>query len=82
MKIPNGALVQVDGWVMLQGLPEGRYRVYYDAYKDRNDRIQVRKIYCFYRPRGKKCLVRHYMDNVDIMVKPADSSDFNKIVIL
>jgi predicted double-glycine peptidase len=71
-KIPDQALVRVDGFVMLKGLDEGTYRV-----QDRGDGT-----YQFYKPRGKRPLARHYTTSVDISVRPEGHRDLNKIVIL
>lgn len=70
-KIPNNTIVQVFGWVMLKGVEEGRYRVY-----NLGDGT-----YQFYKPQGKKPIIRHYITSVDLWVKDSNHPNNNKIVI-
>lgn len=71
-RIQHGAQVEVHGFVMLAKVPEGRYKVV-----NLGDGT-----YQFYRPRGTKALVRHYISSVDAWIKPQGDEDQNKIVIL
>jgi len=74
-KIPDGSVVDVEGWIMLKGVPAGTYRVEYGGDE------KGRKTYQFFRPRGKKPLARHYESEVDLWVKDEDHPDLNKIVV-
>ena len=70
-KIAQSAIVRVYGFVMLQRVDEGKYRV-----KNLGDGT-----YQFYRPRGRKPLVRHGSGFVDPWIK-ANGEDLNGIEIL
>ena len=74
MKLKVGDIIDVHGYVMLDKLDEGSYRVksissYYH-----------RQCYDFTKPRGKKVIVRHLVDNVDLSIKDKNNPDLNKIV--
>ena len=74
LKLKEGDIIVVHGWVMLNKLDEGSYRVA----KISNQHGQ--QIYDFSRPNGKKIIIRHYADNVDPWVKDQSNPDINKIV--
>lgn len=74
-KLKENDLVDVVGWVMLQKLEQGQYRIL------KISETNCQLVYSFSRPRGKKCLVRHYVKSIDLWVKPPNSPDLNKIVV-
>jgi hypothetical protein len=75
-KLNVGDIIEVQGFVMLNKLEPGRYRV-----KSIVRRHQGIDAYFFTRPRGKKVVVGHYVDNVDPWLRPSVSDpDLNKIV--
>lgn len=74
MKLKVGDIVRVEGWVMLEGLEEGRYRVAIVGQRYGND------TYTFCRPKGNKAVCRHYAHKVDAWLRPTDHPDRNKIV--
>jgi hypothetical protein len=59
MKAGEKYLVEVHGWIMCKGVNSGKYRIEISDY--RGDLIAT-----FYKPKGKKPIVRHYLD--DIMI--------------
>lgn len=61
LKEGDVVLVEVHGWVMCQGLPEGKYRMEIDKTKNRGYLISS-----FYKPKGKKLITRHYLCNIMI----------------
>ncbi len=71
-----GIYVEVHGFVMLKKVEPGRYRMLLGKGPGSME------IFWFYRPRGRKCIIGHYADDVLGMVKPADHPNLNKIVIL
>ena len=76
MKLREGSIIEVRGFVMLQNLNEGKYKV-----------NSVKKIYgcmaySFVKPFGKRVIVNHVADNVDCWVKSSSDEDLNKIVVL
>ena len=75
-KLQDGDLIEVQGFVMLKGLDEGRYRVRMISGPSGVP------VYDFRRPGGKKVLARHYASSVDISVKTADDEQINKIVVV
>lgn len=70
-KIKKAAIVRVYGFVMMQGVDEGRYRI-----KNLGD-----DTYQFYRPRGRKPIIRHRTGTVDPWIK-SNGEDLNGIEIL
>jgi len=78
MKKPSlpGIQVEVHGWVMLNKVEPGRYRMVLE--KGRGNM----SIFWFYRPRGRKSIIGHYADNVACWMKPADHPNLNKIVVI
>ena len=71
-----GIQVEVHGWVMLKKVPAGRYRM---LLTKGNGNMEI---FWFFRPKGKKCIIGHYADNVACWCKPADHPNLNKIVLL
>ena len=59
MKAGQKYLIEVHGWIMCKGVNSGKYRIEISDY--RGDLIAT-----FYKPRGKKPIARHYLD--DIMI--------------
>jgi hypothetical protein len=59
MKAGQKYLVEVYGWIMCKGVNSGKYRIEISDY--RGDLIAT-----FYKPKGKKPIVSHYLD--DIMI--------------
>jgi hypothetical protein len=72
MQIGDQYLVEVRGWIMCAKVESGRYRI--EIGKHRSGSL----VATFYRPRGKKPLVRHFVD--DIML--SDGENLNGTVIL
>lgn len=73
-KLKEGDVINVHGFVMLQKLEQGQYRI---------ARISERfkqKVYEFAKPKGKKIIVRHYANSVDGWIKTQDDENINKIV--
>lgn len=75
-KLRLGDVVRVDGWVMLKGLEAGSYRVCAVG------AIAGRVAYSFSRAKGRLVKAKHYADAVDAWVRPGDSEDLNKIVVI
>ena len=74
MKIPNKAIVAISGFVMLGSVEGGReYRIEHGAPHNN------RETYAFYRPRGKKAIIRHYVSDVDPFVVEQGATE-NKVV--
>ena len=71
-KLKQGDMVRVDGWIMLKGLPAGKYRV----------KKVDEKSYWFSKPRGTNTVARHLIDHIDAKVREPSNNDLNKIVIL
>ncbi len=59
MKAGQKYLVEVHGWIMCKGVNSGKYRIELSDYKGS-------LIATFYKPKGKKPIVRHYLH--DIMI--------------
>ena len=76
MKLKQGDLIQVHGFVMLAKLPEGQYRV-----KDTKPYGSL-EAYTFCRPNGNKTIVRHAADSVDAWIREPNHPDLNRIEIL
>lgn len=76
MKLKKGDIVEVHGWVMLEKLEAGKYRVKATGTQSGID------YYDFAKPRGSKTIVRHAITNVDPWVRDASNPDLNKIVLL
>lgn len=75
-KLQTGDKIEVVGFVMLEKLDPGFYKIgkiteHYGNFT-----------YNFLKPKGKKVIVRHYCDSVDPWVKSQDNEDLNKIVKL
>lgn len=69
-------IIEVQGFVMMQGLDPGLYRV-----KDITHTIYPEnKVYNLCKPNGNKVLVRHFANSLDGWLKKADNPDLNKIV--
>jgi hypothetical protein len=75
MKIPSGSIVEVHGWVMLEKIDEGRYRI------EPGKPCDVRDTYLFFKPRGKRPIIRHLASSVDLWIRDENDPDLNKIVI-
>jgi hypothetical protein len=75
-KLQPGTVVQVHGWPMLGKLEDGQ------KYRIETSNYQGIPTYSFKRPKGKKTIVRHYVDDVDPWIRPDNHPDLNKIVIL
>jgi hypothetical protein len=76
MKLKAGNVIEVFGWVMLEGVPAGKYKILSVG------EFYGRETYTFARPRGKKPLIRHYASSVDAWVRPAGHEDLNRIEVL
>jgi hypothetical protein len=76
MKLQTGDLIQVHGWVMLQKVAAGMYRV------KKIGSVHGVEFYDFSKPKGKKTIVRHAVNNVDPWLKDQNNSDLNKIVLV
>lgn len=76
MKLKTNDIIRVHGFVMLQGLEDGRrYRVkaitpYYGI-----------ATYSFARPKGRKTIVRHLASSVDVWISDENNRDLNKITV-
>lgn len=74
MKLEVGNIIEVHGWVMLKNLEGGnKYKV------TRVDKVHGRNAYFFSKARGKKEVVGHYINNVDMMINPSNN---NRIEII
>lgn len=73
MKIHNDGWVMVCGFVMLQGLDEGTYRV-------RVGKHYGYDTYTFYR--GKRIVARHVASSVDAWIRDPYTEDLNYILLL
>ena len=74
MKLQVGNVIEIFGWVMLNKLEDGcKYRV------SRIKKIYGEDVYIFTKARGKKEVVGHYVDSVDIMINPHNN---NRIEII
>jgi hypothetical protein len=78
MKKPSlaGIQVEVHGWVMLAKVKAGKYRMVLTKGPGNMS------IFWFFKPKGTKCIIGHYADDVSVWCKPADHPNLNKIVIL
>lgn len=75
-KLNMGDQIEVHGWIMLSGLPAGKYRI-------RNRGVwKGTQFYDFTTPRGTKQIVRHACSSVDAWIRDAEDEDLNKIVVL
>jgi len=72
--LQQGDMIQVFGWVMLNKLDEGRYRV------KRVGAIHGQLTYTFARPKGRIGIITHYASNVDPWLRDTADPDLNKIV--
>ena len=72
-KLKQDDLITVDGWVMLQKIEPGNYRIAKVSERHGN------KVYEFAKPKGKRIIVRHYAHNVDPWIKEQSNPDLNKI---
>lgn len=70
-KVKGSALIEVDGWVMLNKVDEGKYRI-----KNLGDGT-----YGFYKPNSKKQIIRHYCKDVDSWIRD-HSKDLNRIRVV
>ncbi len=76
MKAGQKYLVEVHGWIMCKGVEPGKYRIELSTYgKGIFERLTV----TFYKPKGKKPIVRHYLD--DIMIDNT-GRNFNRTEII
>jgi len=73
VKIEAECLVQVHGHPPLRGVA---FREFW-LVKNLGDGT-----YGFFRPRGKKMILRHYADGVDRCVRPAGHGDRNKLTAM
>lgn len=83
--IPDKAIVQVSGFVMLAEIDGGKkYRVEHSTHP--HGRGGVRRCYTFFKPRGRKAVVKHYIEDVDPFVvhygQNDVGSDWNKIEVI
>ena len=74
-KLLKDDIIEVHGWVMLDKIESGRYKIAGIT------EVHRQKLYSFCKPRGKKVIIRHYVSNVDPWVRDSDDPDLNKIVI-
>lgn len=75
-KITQPTLVRVHGWVMLDRIDEGVYRV------EPSQPHVGRATYNFYRPKGRRPIARHFAGSVDSWIHPAGHPDLNYIEII
>ena len=76
MKLQEGSIVEIFGWVMLNKIESGKkYRVR-KIYKHSGY-----DVYSFTFARGTKEIVNHYVENVDLWIKDHDV-DLNRIEII
>lgn len=73
MKLDEGDVIRVTGFVMLKDLDPGKYRV------SRVYEFFGRTAYAFTKPLGKEVLARHYASSVDAWIRPKGHPDLNKI---
>lgn len=69
MKLKTGDIIEVHGYVMLNKMPEGKYKVA----KINNN------VYYFSKAKGKKIIIGHFTHNVDLWIS---DSDLNKITVV
>lgn len=75
-KIPNGALVEVSGNVMLKGVKPGTYRIEHGSPEGKKPTYQ------FFKPKGSRPVARHFADSVDRTLRPEGHGDLNKTEIV
>lgn len=73
MKLKIGDIIEVHGFVMLEGLNPGRYRV-----KDIGEYKGI-PYYAFTLPKGKKVIVKHKVSSVDYSLSNQNNPDLNKM---
>lgn len=76
MKLKTNNIIQVHGEVFLAKIEGGQ------SYRIRTEKVNGLDVYRFYRPRGSKCLWRHYADAVDPWVRDPGCPDLNHIEIV
>ena len=76
MKAGEKYLVEVHGWIMCKGVESGKYRIELSTY---GKGIFERLTATFYKPRGKKPLIRHFLS--DIMIDE-DNINLNRTEII
>jgi hypothetical protein len=52
-------IVEVDGWIMCNKVKEGKYRI-----EIKEETSTNKKLACFYKPKGAKMIVCHYLKNI------------------
>jgi len=60
---------------MLDKVEPGRYRL-------EVQRTKIAPVYAFFRPRGRVCIVRHWVDNVDPWIRRKNDPDLNVIEVV
>jgi len=75
MKLKVGDIITVHGWVMLNKLDSGKYKVKSISKSNGID------VYDFTKPKGNKIIIRHFVDNVDLWVSDTSNPDLNKITV-
>ena len=72
-KLKQDDLIIVDGWIMLQNIEPGNYRI------AKVSELYGNNVYHFAKPKGKRIVARHYAHNVDPWIKEQNNPDLNKI---
>jgi hypothetical protein len=75
-KLQVGDVIEVHGWVMLQGLDAGKYVV------TRVEEYYGQPTYSFRKRGGRKTAARHYAGQVDAWIRPVGDPDINRIEIV
>jgi len=73
-KLQVGDIIEVSGFCWLDKLESGKYRI------SKIEKKYKLFIYSFTKPKGKKVIVRHWSNAVDLWIKDSSDSDLNKIV--
>lgn len=76
MKAGEKYLVEVHGWIMCRGVEAGKYRI------ELSSDYRGNLIATFYRPKGKKPIVRHYLSDIMLDVDNKRKHDLNRTEII
>lgn len=77
MKLNQGDIIEVFGWVMLKGIATGKYKIL------KVRQVNGQDVYDFARPHGRKPLISHYAKDVDPWLRDSYyHPDINRIVKL
>lgn len=75
-KLTSGAIIRVDGWVLLKSIDAGLWQV------KKITQVHGRAVYWLGRPKSAKAKIGHYAESVDCWVRPEGDEDLNKITLV